>query len=128
MAAIDGAEVSVVGGVVTKHRFRSKQERRLIAEESLVPGASAAVVARSHGVNANQVFHWRKLYREGLLEVKPTVPGRLMPVRIIEPSANREPTRTYTGTIQIERGRVRVRIEGAVDPTSLRMLLEHFDR
>ena len=30
-------------------------------------GASVARVARRHGVNANQVFYWRKQYREGRL-------------------------------------------------------------
>jgi transposase-like protein len=40
-----------------------------------------AVIARQHGVNANQVFHWRKLYREGRLEVEPAA-ARLVPVRI----------------------------------------------
>jgi transposase len=37
----------------------------------LQPGASVAVVARRHDVNANQVFHWRKLYREGRLDLVP---------------------------------------------------------
>jgi hypothetical protein len=32
-------------------------------EETLVPGASVSRVARRHDVNANQVFHWRKLYQ-----------------------------------------------------------------
>lgn len=30
------------------------------------PGASVAKVARAHGVNANQVFAWRRRYRESL--------------------------------------------------------------
>jgi transposase len=47
-----------------KRRMRSKAERRRIVEETLEPGAS---VARAHGVNANQVFKWRTLYREGRL-------------------------------------------------------------
>ena len=42
-------------------RFRSKQERRQIVEETLKPGASVSLVARAHDVNANQVFKWRKL-------------------------------------------------------------------
>jgi transposase len=46
-------------------RFRTKQERRQIVEETLQPGASVSVVARAHDVNANQVFHWRKQYGEG---------------------------------------------------------------
>jgi transposase len=50
-----------------KRRMRSKAERRRIVEETLEPGASVARVARAHGVNANQVFKWRTLYREGRL-------------------------------------------------------------
>jgi transposase len=66
---------------VARRRHRSKRERRPIAEESLQPGASIAVIARSHGVNANQVFHWRKLLREGRLDVKPAS-TQLIPVHI----------------------------------------------
>ena len=53
-----------------KQHRRSKQERRQIVQESLLPGKSVALVARTHGVNANQVFAWRKLYREGQLEIE----------------------------------------------------------
>ena len=35
------------------------------------PGASVAVIARRHDVNANQVFHWRELFLEGPLDVAP---------------------------------------------------------
>ena len=43
-----------------------------MVEETLAPGASVARVARAHGVNANQVFGWRKLYLAGKLgEQKP---------------------------------------------------------
>ena len=47
---------------------RSIAEKRRIVEETLAPGASVARVARAHGINANQVFGWRRLYlREGLV-------------------------------------------------------------
>jgi transposase len=36
------------------------------------PGASVARVAQQHGVNANQVFYWRNLYRQGRLGEKTT--------------------------------------------------------
>lgn len=110
-----------------RRRFRSKQERRRIAEESLEPGASVAVVARRHGVNANQVFHWRKLLRDGRLEAKvASTPAQLLPVHIAEiPHEADRFVRSYPGTIHIELGRVRVRLEGAVDPGSLRLILEH---
>ena len=41
--------------------------KREIVEASLAPGASASVVARRYGVNANQLFGWRKCYREEVL-------------------------------------------------------------
>jgi hypothetical protein len=46
---------------------RPIQMKRWIVEQTLVPGASVAKVAQRHGVNANQVFGWRKQYREGRL-------------------------------------------------------------
>jgi transposase len=109
-------------------RHRSKQERRQIAEESLQPGVSVAVVARRHGINANQVFLWRKLLREGRLNVKP-IPAQLMPVRIAEAIDEKSgPAHQQTGVIQIELGRVRVRIEGSADPATLRTILEQLGR
>ena len=111
-----------------KRRFRTKQERRQIAEESLSPGASVAVVARRHGVNANQVFLWRRLLRDGMLEAEPA-PAQLVPVRIAElPLEADRFVRPHSGTIHIELGRARVRLEGSVDPGSLRLILEHLGR
>src|SRR5882724_2285825 len=57
-------QVRVAGA---KKRRRTVNERREIVEETLLPGASVSRVARRHDVNANQVFYWRKLYREGQL-------------------------------------------------------------
>jgi transposase len=112
-----------------KRRHRSKQERRRIAEESLEGGASVAVVARSHGVNANQVFHWRKLLREGRLDEELASPMQLMPVRIAEVVGDADKTAMrYFGAIHIEVGRARIRVEGPVDPESLRLILEHLGR
>src|SRR5215472_17958821 len=46
---------------------RSIAEKRRMVEETLVEGASVARIARAHGVNANQVFGWRRLYLAGRL-------------------------------------------------------------
>jgi transposase len=111
-----------------KRRYRSKQERRQIVEETLQPGASVAVIARQHGVNANQVFHWRKLYREGRLDVAPPT-AQLLPVQITEVMRS-DPTRAklYSGVIVVEVGRARIRIEGSVDAENLRLVLERVGR
>src|SRR5215471_6532929 len=83
----------------SKRRHRSKQERRQVVEETFHPGASVAVIARQHGVNANQVFHWRKLYREGRLDLA-TAAAQLVPVRIAEVvSSEQAPTKVCTGVI-----------------------------
>lgn len=106
-------------------RHRTKQERREIAEESLQAGVSVAVVARRHGVNANQVFHWRKLLSQGRLDVK-LQPAQLMPVCIT--GEDPQLFHQQTGILQIELGRARIRVEGAVDSDMLRAVLEQLGR
>jgi transposase len=127
MGSARSAEV-LISQPAAKRRYRSKQERRQIVEETLQPGASVAVIARQHGVNANQVFHWRKLYREGRLELGPAA-AQLVPVRISEVvSGEQAATKFYAGVIVVEIGRVRIRVEGAVDADSLRLILERVGR
>jgi transposase-like protein len=36
---------------------------------TLASGESVAVMARHYGLNANQLFHWRKQYQAGLLGI-----------------------------------------------------------
>ena len=48
--------------VAPQRQRRSIADKRRIVEETLVEGASVARVARAHGLNANQVFGWRRLY------------------------------------------------------------------
>jgi transposase-like protein len=71
--------------VALKRQRRSIAEKRRIVEETLVEGASVARVARAHGVNANQVFYWRKLYQAGRLGT--TNASRLLPVRLTRESS-----------------------------------------
>ena len=114
-------------------RFRTKQERRQIVEETLTPGASVSRVARAHDVNANQVFKWRRQYRQGQLGLAPTAAthNTLLPVKISEslptvrPAAERRRVKVRrTGIIDIDLGHARVRIEGAADPECIRAALE----
>jgi len=45
---------------VRSRKRRSIQEKLQIVRETLQTRASVAVIARQHGVNANQVFAWRR--------------------------------------------------------------------
>ena len=68
-------------------RQHSIEEKRRIVEETHVCGASVATVARRHGLNANQVFSWRQLYRQGLLNEKTEPPTTAMlPVKVSTPT------------------------------------------
>ena len=106
-------------------------------EETLIEGASVARIARAHGVNANQVFGWRRLYLSGRLgEQKPTM--KLLPVRVSEslppvttPASSKASTsievadpKPIAGTIHIKLRQTRLRIEGSADPELVRVLLE----
>ena len=55
---------SVLAAVTTERRRTrrswSRVEKRRIVAEAFRPGASAADVARSYGLNANQLFNWRR--------------------------------------------------------------------
>ena len=127
MGTAGRAEI-VIAEQPTKRRFRSKEERRRIVEETLQPGASVAVIARRHNVNANQVFHWRKLYREGRLDRAQT-PAALLPVCVTEVVSRQPPAaQLYSGVIVVEVGRTRIRIEGTVDSDNLRLVLERVSR
>jgi transposase len=116
---------------------RSIAEKRRIVEETLIEGASVARIARAHGVNANQVFGWRRLYLSGRLgEQKPTM--RLLPVRVSESlppvtthASNKVSTsievanpKSIPGTIHIKLRQAQLRIEGSADPELVRVLLE----
>ena len=55
------------GRQIRRRKQWSVQEKLQIVRETLPPDASVAVVARRHGVNANQIFTWRREYRRGKL-------------------------------------------------------------
>src|SRR3982751_5015593 len=78
------AEAETKPSTTPPRRLHSIEKKRRIVEETLLPNASVARVARAHGVNANQVFFWRKLYQQGLLG--PARPkAELLPVQVADP-------------------------------------------
>ena len=111
-------------GVVAQRRvrrWRSVTEKRRIVELTLVPGASVALVARAHGVNANQVFKWRREFERGELSDPVSASASLLPVVL---SGGTVPQATC-GSIHIEfPGRALISIESGADATLLRSILE----
>jgi len=117
-----------------KRRYRTVEERHQIVEETLADGVSVAVVARRNGVNANQVFYWRKLYRSGLLErpapERQLSASRLLPVTVADEPEVAEESRVCAavpsnGAIHIEfPGRALVSVESRADAALVRIVLE----
>src|SRR6202142_313869 len=109
-------------------RWRTVSEKRRIAELTLEPGASVALVARAHGVNANQVFKWRRALKRGELNEPAAASTALLPVTLSsaceaaidtgEVGAKGRPT--CGGVIHIEfPGRALISVESGAEPSSL---------
>lgn len=104
--------------------------KREIVEASFAPGASVSVVARRYDMNTNQLFSWRKQYRDGLLvPVDPGAPA-LVPIRVAaEPGEHAAASRPHAGRIEIElAGGYRVRVDSGVDAGLLRRVLDVLER
>jgi transposase len=131
---VEEAETTRRGG--RRQRFAQEQKRQIV-EASLAPGASVARVAREVGVNANQVFAWRRSYKQGLLEergggvkllpvcvaseISREVEDRLLSAAEVHPSS--------AGSIHMELpGKALLTVEGRANAESLRLILEYLLR
>ena len=119
-------------GTRRPHRRRwAVEEKRRIVEQTLAAGGSVARVARAHGVNANQVFQWRRQYRQGLLGPGNEETVSLLPVHVTQGLAQEAVSlsgeverQTALGMIQVKLPKGQVRITGRIDAESLRVVLE----
>ena len=105
-----------------RHRSWPESLKREIVAASLVPGTSVSRVARRYDVNANQVFAWRRRYRDGAAE---PAEFRLLPVTVTPD----QPVGTTDAGRPIEivlAGSYRVRVGEGVQAATLR-LGEHQD-
>jgi transposase len=108
-------------------------EKRSMVEQTQVPGASVPEVALRHGVNANLISVWRRLYEQGrLIEDATSKQPALLPVKVSTPtllptehvSAPKPATKTPGVWIEVEfAGGQRLRIQGRVDRAILKDLI-----
>jgi transposase len=130
---------SGLGAGSGKRVYRSVAEKRRIVELTFQPGASVAKLAQAEGVNAHQVFDWRRAFLKGKLDAKGQKSAALLPVIlspadasattldavITEKSSIKPISAMPGGTIHIElSGRVKIRVESGVDAALLRAVLE----
>jgi transposase len=114
-------------------RQYSIAEKRTMVEQTQVAGASVPAVALRHGVNANLLSVWRRLYQQGrLIEGGSSAQAALLPVKVTTPTllpsehaaAPTPPAKTSGAWIEVEfAGGQRLRIRGRADRAMLRDLI-----
>ena len=122
---------------------RSREFKREIAAAACEPGISVARLALERGINANLLFKWRRFYRAGkygppdprhlpvpgarslpVSRRAPAAPVRLLPVELSAPLDVRAPN----GAIEVVFRDATVRISGAPEPATLRLVLDTLAR
>ena len=122
--------VGVVFGNRPRRRHAVSEKRRMV-ELTFQPGASVAQVARANGVNANQLFGWRRSFERGELVEPVSGSTALLPVTVsaacespIRKAAPQEQP-SSSGSIHIELpGRALISVESGADAALLRSILE----
>ena len=105
--------------VTPKRRQWSEEERQRIVQASLKAGTTVDAVARLYGVNASQIYDWRKQHPQKLKAEKRSV---LVPVQITESGPEmKEPC----NSVVIEARSVRVTLNGSIDAAMVATVLEH---
>ena len=129
------------GGLVRRRRRRwSEAQKRQIVAETQEPGVSVPMVAQRYNLNANQVFAWRRLFREpgragGAGRFVPVVvaaePGHEVGAATMHPASD-DPVAAgppATGRMEIVlSGGGRVIVDGAVDGSALARVIAVLER
>jgi transposase len=116
--------IEVITGVERRRRW-SWDQKRAIVEESLSPHASAAAIARKHGIGTGQLYTWRRqLLKRQLVETPrfASVEVAVEPPRLTGPIAS--PVTGTAGMIEITLSDgTSVRVNADVDEPALRRVL-----
>ncbi len=113
------------------YRHHATAFKRAVVIESLKPGASVSRIARQHDINANQIFAWRKAYREG--KYGDADGAKLLEVTLCETlpdtsKANAGSPSCSGGSIELTCDGTTLRIDGRPDADTLRLILAHWPR
>ena len=113
-----------------RHRSWPEALKREIVAASFAPGSSVSVVAQQYDVNANQVFSWRKRYRDALPAPSDSSTSQLMPVVITTGADDvAAPASTVAEKIEIDvAGKYRVCVGSNFDRQALRRVLDVLER
>jgi transposase len=115
-------------GTNKRRRYRAWPEslKREIVAATLLPGSSVSRVARRYDVNANQVFAWRRRYRDVSSEPAEL---RLLPVTVTPDHPRGTAPVDASELIEIVlTGGYRVRVREGAQALTLRLVLDVLER
>jgi transposase len=119
--------VDTCGQGTRRRRRWTIEEKQRIVLETLEAGISVPRVAQRYALNANQVFTWRREYREGRLKKVAEASG-LLPVKVSDDrltgNIQHEVSRAPLGTMEIQLPKGKLQITGRVDLLALRTAIE----
>ena len=128
--------IELITGAARRRRWSAVEKAAMVAE-SLQPGVNISELARLRGINRGLLLTWRRT------ALRAAADGAFVPIRIEEAPApptglpdDGRPTSATTdtanastaGTIEIERGGLRIRFFGPVDANALGLVLAHVGR
>ncbi len=107
-------EVTVIEGSVRRRSWSPEEKTRIVAE-SLDPAVSVSAVAHRHGLNPNQLFRWRRQFREEA-ELRRTARERFAE------SGEAAPV-VAASAIEVVLGAITVRVGAGVETAALKRVL-----
>jgi transposase len=125
--------VETAGKARRQRRTFTREFKRDLVHQTLVPGASISGIAFANGINTNQLFAWRR----GLLPQATVRPAVLLPVEmeaagpmVINSPADLAPAKPSRPgpCIEIAATQATVRVHGPADPATLRTVLQWLAR
>jgi transposase len=136
--------VEIITGPERRRRW-SEEEKLQLVEEACRPGNSVSQVARQRGVNASQLFGWRRqALAKGVITDRRSEPGPVPALTFAAVEVEEEPATTgedrevgsprrrksrRSSTIEIDlRSGDRVRVEGAPDANLVTRILSTLRR
>lgn len=124
--------LEVITGTGRRRRF-SDDDKALVVEETLAPGAVVSEVARRHGLTPQQVFGWRRQARLPAAEnpqpaapqFVPAVVEAQLPERAVLRRERRQPRRgdRVCGIIEVEIDGVTVRVSRGAEARTVAAVL-----
>lgn len=85
---------------IRRNRFSPEFKWRLV-QQTLLPGACVAQIARENGINDNLLFNWRHLWRNGGLQPPGEHETSLLPVTLTPEPDNKIPAPVQIATAEV---------------------------